>query len=223
MPGTPISGLPPYTTQAGGTEGVIGSNQLLPISNNDTVTYPNQAYKSSLDELNEFAKTQHFIKDVYLGNNLPPSSTLRLSLVGSPPTNEITITGGTSDQNQYAIDRVSINSIIGPVSPLTPPSLRVVGKTGTPGLLLQESLTTTAWANQAYSWKPPLISTRNVLNSIPNSFGVDATGIVQNYNPYFMGFLTPSANDIPYDVAANPLAFPSTANHWTQLELFRIF
>ncbi len=223
MPGTPISGLPPYTTQSGGTEGVVESNQLFPISNNDTITYPNQAYKLNLDELTEFSKTQHFIQSSYLGNDLPPSSTLRLSLVGSPPTNEITITGGTSAQNQYALDRIAISSIIGPVSPLTPPSLRIVGKTGTPGLLLENSLGNTAWENQAYSWKPPLISTRNITNSIPNSFSVDATGVLQNYNPYFMGVLTPTANDIPYDAAADPTIFPSTANHWTQLDFTKSY
>lgn len=216
MRGTPISGLPPWTTQSGGTGGLVGKDQEIPISNNDTETYPNRAYRLNVNQLSEYTKTQHKVESIYLGNDLVPLNTLKLSLIGVPDTNKITIIGGTIAQNQYAVDRIAINSLIGPMGG-GDNKIRIVKKSGMT-VFLDSLLMNASWDNLPYEWYPPLISNRNTNDVSYKNFSVDANGVLHNEIHYGMfSLLYPPDNGVIYSSSAAG-NIPSIASGWTQLK-----
>lgn len=182
MSGTPISGLPPWTNEDGGIGGMLASSQLSIVSHSDTVTVPDNAYRTNLKELDEWTLGQHKKTTQRSSVLYPPLTSLRLS-IPALPTKNATIIGGSSEQNQYIANMMPLFSVVSTVPPGNPISQVLIRKTGTQ-LEFQEEFTDATWHNKAWQWDPPYLSLQNDQDNTA-VFGIDGKGNIQ-YKPLFL-------------------------------------
>lgn len=195
MPGTPISGLPSWTNEGGGDGGTLASSQLSIVSHSDTVTVPDNAYRTNLKELDEWTLGQHRKTKQRSSGLYPPLAVLRLS-IPALPTKYATIIGGNPQQNQYIADMMPLFSTVSTVPPGNPSSQVLVNKAGTQ-LEFQEEFFDGTWNNKPWQWYPPYLSLRNDQDSTA-VFGIDGSGDLQ-YKPLFIKAI-PNALTIHYYV-----------------------